>query len=611
MNKTLLAVALAPLFFQSQAFATETSTDDVMVVTANRFEQPLSSVLAPISVVTREEIEAIQAKALPEVLRRLPGVEVAQNGGLGQNASVYIRGANSNQTLVLVDGVRISSSIGGGVNFNRFPIGLVERVEVIRGPGAAKYGSDAIGGVINIITRSQQGDDTKQMTLGAGSRAYKEANFVAKSDVSDTGHLQVAAGFVQTDGYNVRPQPGKNDGVKHGYDSKNALVGYEHQLSDNTKAYGSASWYENEAEYDSYGVKNFGYVRNQNVTAQLEHQAAAWQTQFSTNYQDTQSRNYSQSEGKDKASTRTNSDMFNVQWANLYQLTDMLQLGGGLDWRREKLKDDALSYGSKHKLAGESRNNYGGYVSGLMEWNQLTVEGNARYDKHDKYDNYATWSLATAYQINEQHRVRASYGTAFKAPTYSDLASKPELMPEESKNFELGASGYYDFMQWNLAAYDNKVDNLIIWYKGADGRFNSDNVDARIKGIEFDVQFATGIVNHTVVADFKDHKDAKDVQLARRAKQNYKWISDVAFGDATVSLTYLYTGKRLDLPTTAPTDDSYLPATSLWDLSTTYQVTDALVVRGRVDNLFNEKYETAKGYPAPERAFYVNGSYQF
>ncbi len=620
MNKTILATAVASLmthiptsFAQEAADTTPKSqAQETMVVTANRFEQSADSVLASMSVATRYDIERIQAKSVADVLKRMPGVEVTHNGGRGQNMSVMIRGTNSSHTLVMVDGVRVSSSVGSGTGINQFPIGMVERIEVIRGPSAAKYGSDAIGGVINIITRSTPGDDRKQVTVGLGSLGHKEANFVTKSDVNDNGHLQIAAGFDQIDGYNVRPLS-TNAGDKHGSSAQNILLSYEHKISEETSGYVSASWFDNTAEYESYG-KNHGESERSAITAQVDHQSGDWQSFVNANYQVVNAKNYKQSEGRDKASTHSTTDMLNLQWANLYQLNSSMELGGGIDWRRESLDDDAFSYGRKHKLAGESRTNIGGFVSASYKYEALVLEANARHDRHDKYDNYNTWALAVGYQINEQHRIRANYGTAYKAPTYSGLLTNSDLEPEESKNIEVGISGAYSAFQWNLSAYDNKVDNLNFWYSIPNlPPYNGKtyNVDARIKGIEVDIQFATGMVQHTLVAEYKDHKDDKGTQLSRRAKENYKWLADMYFDDVSINLSYIFTGKRLDLPTENPTSEDYLDAIGVWDMSASYHLSTDLVLSGKVSNVLNEQYETAKSYPAPERAYYVSATYQF
>ncbi|MBF4284218.1 TonB-dependent receptor [Vibrio anguillarum] len=609
MNKSLLAAAVASLLPYASFSSYAQNTEESLVVTANRFEQIESSVLSSVTVVSREEIEQYQANSLTEVLRRVPGVEIAQNGGRGHNASIFMRGTNSDHVLVLVDGIRINSS-AGGVAINRFPIGLVERLEVIRGPSASVYGSDAIGGVINIITRSHRGDDAKQLALGIGSLASKKADIVAKADVNEQGHIQVAAGFEQTDGYDIKKT---GNGPQYGFDSQNLIAGYEHQLSKHWLGYVSASWFDSDAQYDSYGSVKQGYSQNESVTGQLNYHNEQLKSLVSLNYQQTENLDYSLAEGRANASTKANISLTQLQWANLYQLTSTSEIGAGIDARRERLADDAKNRGSAHKLAGESRDTKGAFASGRLYVNRWVLESNIRYDEYDQYDNYTTWSVAAGYQLNEAHFVRATYGTAFKAPTYSDLSTTPDLQPEESKNVELGISGVYSFARWNLSAYDNKVDNLIIWYKPASssGDWYSDNTDARIKGLEFDVNFDTGPVNHTVVAEFKDHKDDNDVQLARRAKQNYKWISSMNLGKFEFNATYTYTGKRLDLPTASPMSDDYISATNLWDMSVGYWMNDDLIVRSRIDNVFNEQYETAIGYKAPERAYYLNVAYQF
>lgn len=608
MNKSLLAVAVASLLpYASFSFAQDTSADETVVVTANRFEQKQTSVLSATTVISRQEIEQYQANSLTEVLRRVPGVEIAQNGGRGHSASVFMRGTNSSHVLVLVDGVRIDSA-AGGVAINRFPLGLVERLEVIRGPGAAMYGSDAVGGVINIITRSHRGNNLKQVTVGIGSHQARKGDVVAKADVNEQGHLQLAAGFEKTDGYDIKST---QTGVYYGYESQNLMGGYEHRFNDRWVGYVSASWFDSDVEYNSSGSVYHGYSDNQSFTGQLNYEGSKLKSLVTLNYQQTENLDYSQSEGKDNASTRANIDLTQIQWANLYQLNDYIQLGGGIDARRESLDDDALNYGSAHALAGESRDTKGAFGSGKFTISDWVLEANVRHDKHDKYDGHTTWSVAAGYQLGEYHRVRASYGTAYKAPSYTDLTTTPDLEAEESRNMEVGVSGAYSFARWNISAYDNKVDNLIIWYESTSGSWYSDNVDARIKGLEMDVNFDTGPINHTLVAEFKDHKDDNGVQLARRAKENYKWIASAQFGDVEVNTTYTYTGKRLNLPKTETTGDDYIGGTNLWDASVGYWVSDTFVVRTRVENLFNEQYETAVGYRSPERAYYLNATYQF
>jgi vitamin B12 transporter len=622
MNKSLLAIAVASLFSPiSNLHAQEASADETMVVTANRFEQSVDQVIAPISVITKQEIEAYQAKALTDVLRRLPGVEVTSNGGLGHTSSVFIRGATSSHTLVLVDGIRFNNSITSGVNFNRIPLAQVERIEVIRGAASAVYGSDAIGGVINIITQAASGEESKSISVGTGSRGYKEGNAVANTQIGENGQLKLSVGFQQDDGYNVNPVPGQNDGDKHGFDNQQFMINYDHRFDANWSAFSSIRWFDSTVQYNhcDYNYVTFAcdyYVADGNsetlsYSTKVQYTGEKFLSYVTLNYQSDKSEDTIQG---DKVVSLLDIEQTNVQWVNNIALTEEISTLAGIDWRREKLGDDALSFGFPDSAAGEERDNFGAYISPTYSNGGLIVQATGRYDRHDTYDEYTTWMLGSMYRLNDTYSVSARYNTSFKAPSFKDLASSPDLKPEEANSFEVGLEANYELVDVTLSAYQNDIDNLQVWYVDnthPSGGFLG-NVDAEIKGIELELGFETGIINHSVIAEFKDHKDTQGEELARRAKENYKWIADLEIGKWLLSSSYVYTGERPDLPVnSATTAKSTLPSYSLWDVAVTYSVTDELAVSGRVDNAFDKKYETAGGYPAPERAYYVNASYQF
>ena len=622
MNKSLLAIAVASLLSPiSNLHAKEASADETMVVTANRFEQSVDQVIAPISVITKQEIEAYQAKALTDVLRRLPGVEVTSNGGLGHTSSVFIRGATSSHTLVLVDGIRFNNSITSGVNFNRIPLAQVERIEVIRGAASAVYGSDAIGGVINIITQASTGEESKSLSLGTGSRGYKEGNAVANTQIGENGQLKLSVGFQQDDGYNVNPVPGENDGDKHGFDNQQFMINYDHRFDANWSAFSSIRWFDSTVQYNhcDYNYVTFacdyyvadGSSETISYSTKVQYTSEKFLSYITLNYQSDKSEDTIQG---DKVVSLLDIEQTNVQWVNNIAVTEEISTLAGIDWRREKLGEDALSFGFADSAAGEERDNFGAYISPTYSNGGLTVQATGRYDRHDTYDEYTTWMLGSAYRLNDTYRVSARYNTSFKAPSFKDLASSPDLKPEDAKSFEVGLEANYELVDVTVSAYQSDIDNLQVWYVDSthpSGGFLG-NVDAEIKGIELELGFETGLVNHSVIAEFKDHKDTQGEELARRAKENYKWIADLEIGKWLLSSSYVYTGERPDLPVnSATTAKSTLPSYSLWDIALTYSVTDELSVSGRVDNAFDKKYETAGGYPAPERAYYVNASYKF
>ncbi|GLR76564.1 vitamin B12 transporter BtuB [Aliivibrio sifiae] len=615
MKKTALATAIVSLLshaYTSPVFAQNTTieTDETMVVTANRFEQSAKDVIAPMSVVTKEEIVQIQAKTITDILRLQPGIEVANNGGIGQNASIFMRGTNSDHVLVLIDGFKMNSSIKSGMNINKIPVNQIERIEIIRGSGAVMYGSDAVGGVINIITRTSQNDESKSATIGVGSNKYKEGNFAANTKVGENGHLKMAAGFTQTEGYNVNPQPGKNDGDKHGFDNSQFMLNYEHQISSYLSLFTGVRWFNSTSEYNHYtNTKSQSESESITYSTKASFHKDNLSSDLSLNYQDNQNLEYLENGSLD---SEQKIDQLNAQWTNQYKLMDSWSINGGIDWSNERVKADITDWSNKVIIdEGESRTSTGIYLGTTYRLEQLTLEGNTRFDKHDKYDEYTTWGVGASYQINDIYKIRSAYNTAFKAPSFYDLSTEPDLEPETSKNIDIGVTAEYEIVNVNLSLYKNKVDNLIIYYDAPNHQGYSANVDAEIKGAELELLFDTGIVSHTVVAEYKDHEDTQGQQLARRAKQNYKWVSNVSFGDLDMNLSYIYTGKRSDLPSAPGTTTNYLAPYSLWTIAGAYWLTEELAVRGRVENLLDEEYETAGGYKPAERSYYVSLDYQF
>lgn len=200
IKKVSLLTALSATAFS--VWAQDSNTDNTLVVTANRFQQPVDTVLAPTSVVTREDIDRWQSKSLTDVMRRLPGVDIAQNGGLGQLSSVFIRGTNSSHVLVLIDGIRLNQAgVTGSSDLSQIPVSLVQRVEYVRGPRSAVYGSDAIGGVINIITTRDK--DGTTLTAGVGSNGYQNYDASTQQKLGDNTRVTLAGNYEYTKGFDV------------------------------------------------------------------------------------------------------------------------------------------------------------------------------------------------------------------------------------------------------------------------------------------------------------------------------------------------------------------------------------------------------------------------
>lgn len=611
MNRSILAIAVASLLpHASLSYAQEASADETMVVTANRFEQSTDSVVAQVEVVTREDIDRIQAKSLTDVFKRLTGVQVTQNGGRGQQASILVRGANSDQVLVLIDGIRFARAAKGGVDFSQLPITFVDRVEYVRGARASMYGSEAIGGVINIITLANSTNETTKVSAGLGSLDYEELSLVTGVKVGENGHLNVSVGYDSDEGYNVHPVAGVNDQDRHGFESRNALIGYVHNFDPQWKAYANFRLFENFSQYDGtyFSTSSSSYVysykeseiQNATVAAGVQYSGEKLDSQVLVNYQNQDNWDYNKDQGKYSAFASADElEQLNFQWVSAYDLNDALTLSGGVDWRDEAyiVKPSDIEY---------DRTNVAYFAALNADYEKAFGELSARVDDNEQFGTETTFNTGAGYRFAEWLVVKAAYGTSFKAPNLYQLYSfygNDALEAEKADSFELTFSGVVEGVEWSVTGYDTNVEDLIDYSFVTEKYYNTPG-ESQLRGVEIVAAFDTDFISHQVSADFKDPEDQSGEQLIRRAKEIYKYNAVAGFNDVDFSLGYQYVGKRPDF-------SGELAAYSLFDIAVNYYANEHLTLNGRIDNLTDEKYETAGGYPAPERAYYINATYQF
>lgn len=605
-NPTLLASAIAAVLFSGATYAQTSSSSEkttadgspiIVITSANRFAQPVSSVLAPVEVVTQKELARWQVTTVTEALRRLPGLQIAQNGGMGQKSSVFIRGNESRHVLVLIDGIRVAQSANGtgSVDFNQLPLALVERIEYIRGPRSSTYGADAIGGVINIITGRET--DGGNLQASAGSLHYQNYQGSVRNHVTDRTVVSVAGQFTDTRGYDV--VAGTNEPDRDGFRSRFAWASVEHKFSESTEGFVRIHGSANQNEYDgSYSNRGRTYTRQ--YDSGLRFNQDNYSSQLIASYQDVDSDTFAPSNmlrSHDEYNQRT------LQWMNNYQV-GYGQIGAGIDWNRNQ---------AMYSNQAKSRDNTGVYLTTQQRIGDWTLEGAVRQDHNQDYGNNFTWQSAVGWQFIDSTQAVLSYGTAFKAPTLSQLYgsgtidSNPELKAESSRNLELAFSGQLQALNWRVSTYRNKVDNLITYYSTPtyDYAQYRNTSEATIKGIETEASFNTAAFMHTLSFDYTDPRDQDGNLLLRRAQHTYKYMLDFEVMRMQFNIAYQYVGKRADV------SNQTLPSYSLWDLAASYPITQSLTARGRIANLFDKKYETAYGYPAAERAYYLTLSYDF
>ncbi|ELU1436575.1 TonB-dependent vitamin B12 receptor BtuB [Providencia sp. PROV110] len=626
-NKKLLPLSAAALavLCSIPSLASGNSQSDQLVVSANRFEQPISSILAPVTVVTREDIDHWQSNTVVDVLRRLPGVDIAQSGGMGQQSSLFIRGTESRHVLVLIDGVRLNQAgISGSSDMSQIPISLVQRIEYIRGARSAVYGSDAVGGVVNIITRRD--NDGTTLNAGIGSHSYQNYNGSTQQKIGENTTVTAAGAYTHTKGFDLAPKdvsPRQYD--KDGFLSKSLWLGIEHQFSSEILAYARAYGYDNRTNYDVSEYAGLSVdtrkLYSRTYETGLKYHQGKYSSSLMGSYGYSKDYNFDPRKGQYSESANLDeSKQYNIQWGNSY-LLDKGNISAGVDYQRQSIEPSSYAMISEK----QTLNNTGIYLTGQYAIiDSVTAEAAIRSDHHSEFNWHTTWQSGLSWEFYEGYKLIGSYATAYKAPNltqlyaysssaYGTTLGNPNLKPEESKQWEIGVEGTTGPLFWQVNAYHNDIDNLIAYKSGYPTSTYENIGEAEIKGVEWVGEFETGILHHQVTYQYVDPRNKKtDKVLERRAKQQVKYQLDWAIDKVDMGLTYQYIGSRYD------NDYSQFPSrrvkqggVSLWDITAAYPITSHLTIRGKIANMFDKDYETAYGYRTAGREYFLTGSYNF
>lgn len=607
-----LRLALVPLALAA-AFPSFSQTQGALqlketVVTATRSVQPLSDVVADVSIIDREQIERSGAVGLADVLKRLPGIEIARNGGPGSTTSVFLRGAESRFTAVYIDGVRVDSQASGGAAWESIPLALIDRIEVLRGPAAAVYGSDALGGVIQMFTKRGEDGFAPFVDIGLGTYSTRklDAGFSGAS-----GSFDYALGLARetSNGFDSQPQrlsgspTALSNPDQDGYrsTSANARLGLKINRAHRLDATLLAS--DMTSQYDA----SFGYTPAKPVDDLSLHKLHAlglnWQAQWSDAY----STRLGVTESQERYETTPSAYLTTTRLRG-YTLQNELRLGAHLFSAALERKEDHLENAPIDR--GRSQNALAlGY--GFTD-KRHTIQLNLRHDKDSEFGGKTTGSAAYAYAFTPEWRASASAGTAFRAPTLYQRFSEygvPTLVPESSRNVELGLRWTQGASSAGLVAYRNKVDNLIDYVGGAGPCASpwgcyANTAHAQYSGLTLSAAHAVGSVNLTASLDLQNPRDLDTgKQLARRAKRHGTLTADTRVGRWQLGAEAQFSGRRYDYDFAGNT--SVLSGYSLLNLSATMPLNKDWTLLARVDNLADKQYELARTYATAGRSFYV------
>ncbi|MAD77169.1 MAG: TonB-dependent receptor [Rheinheimera sp.] len=559
---------------------------------ANRAATLQQDVLASVTVLEREDIVARQTNDLPELLAQLPGINLSRDGGRGQNSSIYVRGGNTGHTLVLVDGVRSGSATLGYKALSMVPLELIERIEVIRGPRAAWYGSDALAGVIAITTRRSS---ALELHGRVGSYGQGGAD-ISVSQQRERLTLRASTGFSQADGFNAQPAL---DPDSDGYQQQYLKV-----AADYRSPFGlwtaQADVNSGFNQFDtSFGSEDETDTLNRAYLLGWQQRLSRWQHQAQL------SRNLDSDTTFGPVSRSpfvTERDEFSYQAAS--ELAAGWQFVGGVNWYQEQVAKSATAYEQT------SRTNRAIFAGINYQLNRLQLESVARYDEINQYGAQTTWQLAAGYQLTDRWQLRASRGTAFKVPSFNQLYfpgfANPDLKPERSISDEIALNYLTRSLTLQLAWFDREVTNLI---QGVELAENV--VLATVSGIEFSLlqtwqQWASNFSYSWLDTENRSN----GLKLERRPENTINWRGSYIADNWSAFITADYqsaTYQGADWFTGDAFPDA--PAHTVWGLGLSYAMTPALTIRARLANLTDKNYYTSRGYATAGANFGLSVSY--
>jgi vitamin B12 transporter len=584
-----------------------------VVVTATRLPTDPARVASSTTVITAEEIERRQFRSMPELLQAVPGLAVVQSGGPGQLTSVFSRGTESNHTLVLINGVEAADpSSNTTFQIEHLLVGDVERVEIIRGPQSVLYGSDAIGAVVNIITKRGAGEPSVVGRVEGGSFGTLSGSAGVSGSQGPLDYSLNANRF-HTDGvsaFSERVGGGENDA----YDNLGASANLGYTPNELVTLRGFAKLLSADVEIDEFGNESAPHIDTREgfgrAEAEFDLLDGLWVPTLGLSGTHINRETKQAVFGGEFIGTKIKLDL-----QNDFYLSDQhtVTVGGESEW-------DHGEADSPFQVFDEDLRNQAVFVQDQFAfWDRLFGTVGARLDHHSEFGNEVTWRVAPAYLIQETGtKLKASYGTGFKAPSLEDLfggdgaftVGNPDLQPEKSRGWDAGfeQSLFEDRVAFGSTYFRNEIEDLIAVNFSLPAPVQPENVsEAETWGIESFIA-VTPIDRITLRLDhtwLKTRDQDQNADLLRRPE--HKVNLDVAYRpieDVTISFDLLYVGRREDfdfLTGTRVKEDPY----ALLGIAGSWQAQSGLRLFGRVENLLDEDYEDPNGFGQPGIGFFA------
>ncbi len=600
----MCAAASAPLAQAAHADSDSPSqTLAPVVVTATRGAQPLADSIPQATLFDAQDIADSNANDVLGLIALAPGVQITRNGGPGATSGVFIRGASSTQSLVLIDGVRVESVSLGAAQLSQLMLDQTGRVEVVNGNVSALYGSNAIGGVVQIFTKEGEAHPPRfhfEAEYGSYHTQRQSAGVDGALDAEGRTTFSLNVSREKTDGFSsIDPAlaPAANPNA-NGYLNESVAATLRHKFSD--------KWDAGVRFLQSNGVNSFDDPYGVPTDLNESHDRVRSASVFANGkLTDNWTTHFTIAQGQDRANiekngvytSRFDSENHQYLWQNDFRLTEAHKLVFGYEHLDQSLDSDQFSAPDRHVNSV-----FAGYVGRL---GPSEVQANVRRDQYSDFGGANSYYLGYAYNFDSHWRASASYAASFRAPSFDDLyypfSGNPSIQPERSHSAEAAlqyASEKIGVVR--VTAFETRYSNLIDYVGDSSGFYTAQNVGrAKVQGVETSWAGHVGATDVRASVTFQNPVDETNHEdLARRARRFASLSAHRSTGRWRVGGEWIVSGARSDY-------DSTLAGYGVVNLSAQYDITKSWYVNARIDNLFDRNYELAYSYNTPRRGAYV------
>lgn len=587
---SVFAIVLAYVLTPVDSVAADPAPGETIIVTATRTEIPLSDAIVPVTVITREDIELSLATDLADILRFQAGIDIGRNGGPGQATSVFMRGTESNHTLVLMDGVRMNPGTLGGAAVQHIAPEIIERIEIVKGARSALFGTDAIGGVINIITRRADAAFL-ETAVGAGS-FDSQSGFISAGNRGDNGDFGVTLNWQDTAGF----APRTDSDIERGYDNLSANLYGAHRFGDSEISLRHWQTQGNVEYLDFFLTPADQDFENSTTAVELDTRIGNRGTsKFIASYmQDDIVQNQSDDFVK--------SDRISLDWQYSHAFARHT-LTGGLYAVDENAS--TLSFGSGFDEDTEVR---AAFIQDQWSHERHKTFVALRLTDHEAFGNQTTWNAEYAYELTDNWTINAGLGHAFRAPDATDrfgFGGNPDLDPELADEAQIGLRYAPDSRHSiNIELYRNDIEDLIEFDLQTFELRNIAQAEIRGAQIGYEYRGERFVVHAEVVKQSADDAVTGD-RLLRRAEETASLSYTQDIGAHRVGLAFIASGDREDFGGVKL--DGYLLA----DLTAQFNLGRAWTLHARIENLLDTHYQTADNFRMQERGGFVELKYRW